>query len=186
MGTEIEKKYRLTQAERVQLLERLREIGATPEGAEFEENTLYVGGNLNQRSRVLRLRRVGDRAVLTYKERYPSASAIKHQREDETRIEDADALHAILEALGYRRALVYEKRRATWRVAGAQVLVDDLPFGMFLEIEGEEKTILEAERLLGLAEVEAEMATYPELVQRFGEKRGEMIESRFQLTLPEI
>jgi adenylate cyclase, class 2 len=186
MGTEIEKKYRLTRAERAQLLERLREIGATQEAAEFEENTLYVGGNLDPRSRVLRLRRVGDHAFLTYKERYASSSAIKHQREDETRVEDADALHAILEVLGYRPALLYEKRRATWRVAGAEVLLDDLPFGMFLEIEGEEKTIMEAERLLGLAEIEAEMATYPELTQRFGEKRGEVIEARFQLTLPEI
>ena len=186
MATEIEKKYRLTREQRAELLSRLLEIGALMDGEEFEENTIYAGQSLDPRRSVLRLRRVGDRATLTYKERFPSTSAIKHQREDETRVEDAVALEAILEGLGYKPALVYEKRRLTWRIAGAEAVVDELPFGLFLEIEGEEKTINDVERLLGLDEVEAEMDTYPELTRRFGERRGDVIEARFQPTLPEM
>ena len=186
MGTEIEKKYRLTRDQRTDLLRRLREIGATVEGEEFEENTIYGGHGLDPLKNVLRLRRAGDRAILTYKERFASQSAVKHQREEETRVEDVDALAAILDALGYRPALVYEKRRMTWRVAGAELVVDDLPFGLFLEVEGEEKIIDEVEQLLELTEVEAEMASYPELTQRYGERRGDVIESRFQPMLPEM
>lgn len=185
MGTEIEKKYRLTAAQRETLSRRLREVGAVLQGKEFEENTLYAGGNLDPRRQVLRLRRAGDKVLLTYKERYESASAIKHQREDETRVEDAAALESILDALGYHPFLVYEKRRATWHVRQAEVVLDELPFGLFVEIEGEEKDITEVESLLNLADAEAEMATYPELTERHGERRGEMIEARFQLTLPE-
>ena len=180
MGIEIEKKYRLTRDEREQLIVRLRESGATHEGEEFEENTLYAGGNLERGKQVLRLRRVGGRVILTYKERDSSESAIKRNREDETSVEDAEALAAILDALGYKPALVYEKRRATWKLKGAEIVVDELPFGLFVEIEGEESIIIEVEQSLGLAEAEAEMATYPELTGRHGQRRGDVIEARFK------
>jgi adenylate cyclase class 2 len=94
-------------------------------------------------------------------------------------VEDASALADILDALGFVAALVYEKRRMTWRIDDAEAVIDELPFGLFLEIEGEEKTIIRVERLLGLDEVEAEMASYPELTQRFGERNGDRIEARF-------
>ncbi|HEV2914657.1 MAG TPA: class IV adenylate cyclase [Pyrinomonadaceae bacterium] len=186
MGIEIEKKYRLTREQYARLLGRLELVKATPVGRELEENTLYAGGALDQSTEVLRLRRVGGRAILTYKRRFASASAIKRHREDETEVKDARALDMILEALGYRPALVYEKRRATWQVAGAEVVLDELPFGLFLEIEGDEQSIREAERLLELADVEAEMETYPALARRYGEQRQPegLIEARFQMRLP--
>ncbi|HEX8921781.1 MAG TPA: class IV adenylate cyclase [Pyrinomonadaceae bacterium] len=180
MGIEIEKKYRLTREQHEQLARRLSESGAVYIGAEFEENTLYAGGNLDLRRQALRLRRVAGKFILTYKERSASESAIKRHREDETLVEDAQALSDILEALGFKPALVYEKRRAAWQLNGTEVVVDELPFGLFVEIEGEENRIIEVEHLLGLAEAEAEMATYPELAQRYGKQRGDVIEARFQ------
>ena len=179
MGIEIEKKYRLTREQHERLLRRLRERGAIDEGEEFEENTLYGGGQLDVSRQVLRLRRVGARAIITYKERYASESAIKHQQEEETIVEDAQAMSAILEALGYKPALVYEKRRRTYRLLEVELVLDELPFGLFMEIEGEEQAIVEVEQTLDLTEVEAEMASYPELTRRYGETRGEMIEARF-------
>lgn len=179
MAIEIEKKYRLTSNDRERVLKRLREIDAPLESEVFEENTLYAGGLIDIRNCVLRLRRVGDFATLTYKERFPSSSAIKRQREDETRVEDAIAMAAIMDALGYRPAVVYEKRRATWRVANTEVVIDELPFGLFMEIEGEEQAILDTEQLLGLVDLKAEMATYPQLAIQYGKKIGEMVEARF-------
>jgi adenylate cyclase, class 2 len=180
MAIEVEKKYRLTREQRERLMVRLRESGATPEGEEFEENTLYGGGNLDTSKQVLRLRRVGGRGILTYKERHVSESAIKQHREDETGVDDVEALVAILDALGYTPVLVYEKRRATWQWKGAEIVVDELPFGLFVEIEGEENIITEVEQALGLNEVEAEMATYPEIARQYGQKRGDVIEARFK------
>jgi adenylate cyclase class 2 len=180
MGIEIEKKYRLKEEERGALILRLREQGAVHVGEEFEENTLYAGGRLDTSRQVLRLRRMGGgRAVLAYKERFYSDSPIKRHREDETVVEDAEALADILDALGFKPTLVYEKRRSTWRLEGAEVVVDELPFGLFLEVEGEEESIERVEQLLSLAETEAETASYPELTRRHGKRRGEMIESRF-------
>ncbi|HEY0376432.1 MAG TPA: class IV adenylate cyclase [Pyrinomonadaceae bacterium] len=179
MALEIEKKYRLTGEGRSSLIERLTESGAIFEGEEFEENTLYAGGQLDAGRQVLRLRRVGGRAVLTYKERGDSASSVKRYREDETRVDDAAALADILGALGFTPSLIYEKRRATWQLKGAEIVVDELPFGLFLEIEGEETVIAEVEELLGLRETEAEPSTYPELARQYGKRRGDVIEARF-------
>jgi adenylate cyclase class 2 len=168
MPIEIEKKYRLTRKQGQQVRRRLLEIGALFEGNEFEENTLYCGAALDVATSVLRLRRLrhGDdtsdpwqRAVLTYKQRFPSTSAIKQQLEDETLVADAGAMAAILDALGFVPALVYEKRRATWRLGGAEIVIDELPFGLFMEIEGPESEIRKLERRLAIKGLRAEYAT---------------------------
>lgn len=179
MAIEIEKKYRLEREQSASVRRRLEEAGAERMGQEFEENTIYTGPALDPGRRVLRLRRKGSRAVFTFKERDLSGSAVKRQREEETEVSDASALAAILEALGYCPALVYEKRRETWRLAGAEVVLDELPFGLFAEIEGEEARILEVERLIGLDQAEAEHAPYPTLTLRHGKKSGGVVEARF-------
>jgi len=181
MGVEIEKKYRMTRESTEGLRRRLREVGASERGPEvFEENVIYSGHGLDPHGRVLRLRRAGGRAIFTYKERGTSESAVKRHREEETEVADADSLAAILEALGYRPALVYEKRRSAWLLDGVEVVLDELPFGLFVEIEGEEELILAAERRLGLEGAEAEHAPYPELTRRHGTGGdGGPVEARF-------
>ena len=57
MPIEIEKKYRLTNKQKDSVRHRLPEIGATLQGEEFEENTLYGGMGLEVGRSVLRLRR---------------------------------------------------------------------------------------------------------------------------------
>lgn len=180
MPIEIEKKYRLTPEQVESLRRRLKEAGASGQGsAEFEENVIYTGPGLDPARRVLRLRRKGDRAVFTFKERDLSGSPVKRQREEETEVSNAIALASILEALGYTPLLVYEKRRETFRMLDTEVVIDELPFGLFAEIEGEEARIFEVEKLLGLDAAEAEHAPYPELTRRHGTRRGEVCEARF-------
>ena len=181
MGVEVEKKYRVSREQTEALRGRLAEVGAAARGGEeFEENTIYTGPGLDPRRRVLRIRRVAGRGVFTYKERGGrQASAVKRNREEETEVADADALAAILEALGYRPALVYEKRRSTYDVGGAEVVLDELPFGLFVEIEGAEEAIHEVEALLNLGGAEAEHAPYPELTAREGRERDGVFEARF-------
>lgn len=177
---EIEKKYRLTAQQRDQVLQRLKEAGAEGRGEEFEENTIYRGTEtLTRGTAVLRLRRAGNTAKLTFKERLPSSSAIKHQREEETIVADPEAMAAILDALGFTRALVYEKRRQTWLFGKVEVVVDELPFGLFMEIEGAEEDINAAERKLGVDGFRTEQSTYPQLAEKHGKRVGDLIEARF-------
>lgn len=176
---EVEKKYRLTTRQRDAVLKRLPELGANLEGEDFEENTLYSGEALSDGSCVLRLRRVGSKATLTYKKRLPSTTAIKQQREEETSISDPEAMEAILEALGFTPALIYEKRRQTWRLGKTEIVIDVLPFGLFMEIEGRPTEIKAVERKLGLKGLRAEHATYPQLTAKHGKGYEGLIEARF-------
>ena len=185
MPIEIEKKYRLTKKQREAIARRLHKLQATAGELEFEENTLYRGGRLDLGGCALRLRRVNGRALLTFKERFPSKSAIKHQREEETVVADADAVAAILRSLEFRPALVYEKRRTRWNIGKAEVALDELPFGLFMEIEGSEKEIARVERMLEAETLPAVMETYPLLTARLGKKRGGVIEARFARSVRE-
>lgn len=201
MPIEIEKKYRLSKKQREEVLRRLPEIGAKRKRAEFEVNTLYAGNDLKLGRAVLRLRRVGKRAILTYKERFPTRSDIKQQREDETRVDNPDAMELILDALGFTPALVYEKRRETWtlaetgkRVTGkrgtgkketrtaeaTEIVIDELPFGLFMEIEGTEASIRDVESKLAIKRLRAEPATYPKLTRKHGKDCDGVIEARFR------
>jgi adenylate cyclase class 2 len=179
MPTEIEKKYRLTPKQREEVLRRLPEIGATRESVDFEVNTLYAGDSIDADRSVLRLRRIGERGILTFKERLPSDSPIKHQLEDETSVGDPDAMDAILESLGFNPTLVYEKRREKWLLGDTEIVVDELPFGLFMEIEGEERAIKEIEGKLAIKRLKAETATYPRLTREHGIDKDGVVEARF-------
>lgn len=179
MTIEIEKKYRLTKKQRDAILKRLRSLGAVRGELEFEENTIYRGGRLDSGACALRLRRVNGRAILTFKKRFPSKSSIKHQREQETEVADAVALSGILRSLEFRPALVYEKRRTRWTTGKAEIAMDELPFGYFMEIEGSETEIARVEKLIGAQALTAVMETYPALTARLGQKRSGVIEARF-------
>ena len=180
MPIEIEKKYRLTKPQRRSIEQRLREMGITPGEVEFEENTIYRGGRLDLGGCALRLRRVNGRAILTFKQRSPSKSPIKHQQEDETEVADAGATHAIVTALGFRPGLVYEKRRVQWTVGKATLVIDELPFGLFMEIEAPEKEITRIEKKLGAENLTAVMETYPSLTAKLGRHREGIVEARFK------
>jgi adenylate cyclase class 2 len=105
---------------------------------------------LSREERVLRLRR--DRSTrLTYKEPGPSEGALAARREVEFEVSDAEAAQEMLERLGYEGVVRYEKYREEWELGPTRIMLDRLPFGSFLEIEGPgQMEIQEAARLLGL------------------------------------
>jgi adenylate cyclase class 2 len=179
MANEIEKKYRLSVVQRQEVLEALAEIGARFEGEDFEENILFSNPDLTVKRAVLRLRRIGEKTILTYKQRIENEFAIKQNTEYETEVADFDEIVKIIESLGFRRVLVYEKRRRTWKFRQVEIVLDELPFGLFMEIEGSVTTIAEAEMFLGAEDFEVEHTTYPNLTLLHGKQNGGLTESRF-------
>lgn len=180
MANEIEKKYRLSDGQKASVLEALGEIGAEYQGADFEENILFSNSDLIEKKSVLRLRRIGEKTILTFKRRIQNEFAVKHNTEYETEVADFGEIAEILENLGFRRSLVYEKRRRTWNFRQVEIVVDELPFGDFMEIEGSVTAIAEAEMFLDAEDFEVVHETYPVLTMRFGTKKGDLIEARFQ------
>lgn len=179
MAIEIEKKYRLIGEQRERVLKNLAEIGAVYAGEDFEENVLFYGGALTEKEAVLRLRKIDEKTILTYKERVQGETDIKHHQEHETEIADYTAAVRIFESLGFHRSLVYEKRRRRWHFRQTEIVLDELPFGSFMEIEGSLTAIAEAEILLEAEDFETEHETYPHLTLRFGKRNGVLIEARF-------
>ncbi len=182
MSLEIEKKYRLGDGDRERVTRALTELGAVFAGREFEENCIYGGAALGDRPAIVRIRKVGSRTLLTYKRRLESDFAVKKQIEHEVEVSDAGATESILEELGLRPKLIYEKHRDTWKFRSVEVVIDELPFGLFMEIEGSVSSIKEVEMLLDIEDMEAELETYPRLTERLGKKVGDLIEARFSLT----
>ncbi len=118
----------------------------------FERNVRYdsADGMLTAGGVVLRLRQ-DDAARLTFKADERVVDGISSRFEAEVEVSDFALMGLILERLGYVVALIYEKYRTTYALAGAEVVLDELPFGNFTEIEGDAATIERVAGQLGLA-----------------------------------
>ena len=84
---------------------------------------------------VLRLRQ-DFRARITYKRDGRLVDEVLVRTELETEVGDLDMMKRILEALGFGVFTSYEKYRETFLLDGVTVSIDEMPFGIFTELEG--------------------------------------------------
>ncbi len=181
MAIETEKKYRLAPKRLEEIIDKLVVLGAVYVKEVFEVNYQHRGGDMDERGATLRLRKIGDFTVLTYKERMKSDDgAAKRKMEYETSVSDVEATEAIIERLGYRLTAVYEKRRKYWLLGDVEVVLDELPFGLYMEIEGTDEAIEKAAKKLGLKEIEREPRGYPRLTFKYGKMNGDVAEAKFE------
>jgi len=78
----------------------------------------------------------------------------KSRPEIEIEISDFDLTVELLTALGYEKAIVFEKRRQVWQLSDCVVCLDELPLlGSFVEIEASgERPVADTLRKLQLAD----------------------------------
>jgi adenylate cyclase class 2 len=148
--------------------EHIQALGANQVQARTHEYNLRFdtpGGDLAQGDQILRLRKdTVDR--VTYKGPGFSLDGVLHRREIELSVSDFDAAQALLEALGYQVSMVYEKYRTIYALGDVLVMLDEMPFGKFIEIEGPDGTrIREASHKLGLRWAARIAANYAVLFQ---------------------
>ena len=129
-----------------------------------ERNTRYdlPNASLTSRGVVLRLRE-DSRIMLTYKEPGTIERGIISREELEVEVSDFEIMEAILGKFGYHHAMFYEKYRAVYELDGALIMLDELPFGNFVEIEGDANRIEALMEKLGLADVERLADSYSKL-----------------------
>lgn len=172
MTREVEAKIALQPGELDTLQHRLLDAGAHRGALDAEENVLFDAhdGSLRRSGCGLRLRFIDGRpqALLTYKGPVERGARFKAREELETRVEDGETAHAILEALGYRVSARYQKQREHWRIGSIEITLDHLDFGDYLEVEGEETAIDAALALLGLSGRPHIPQGYAELARRAG------------------
>lgn len=161
MKIETELKFPLADPEALRA--RLAALGAAYQDRVFERNLVFddAAGSLRARGMLLRLRQARG-AVLTVKwlPEGEVPEGLKVLGEAECAVADVEAMRGILERLGYAVAFGYEKVRETWLLGTLIVCLDRLPFGHFLELEGEAPQIEAAAAALGLDRETGSTATY--------------------------
>lgn len=160
-GTETEIKLRVASPDLAR--DRLRRLGAARVGERrFEDNVLFddAAGSLRRSGRVLRLRRAGGDALLTFKGPGQLVADVKAREERETAVADPESTLRILAGLGFTPRFRYQKYRETYRHGDAEIVIDELPIGTFLEIEGAPDAIHDAARRLGFARADYVLESY--------------------------
>ena len=114
---------------------------------------------LRSEGHVLRLRQ-DTQAKLTYKSGSTNEQGVLSRTEIEFVVEDFEKTKQFFEALGYQKLFYYEKHRTTYSLDSASllaknqkqdsgfqnvhVMLDELPYGSFVEIEGEDIESIQA------------------------------------------
>ncbi|MCY4020644.1 MAG: class IV adenylate cyclase [Chloroflexi bacterium] len=139
----------------------------------FERNLRYenAAGTLTAGGIVLRLRQ-DERARLTYKSGESSQDGIFRRFEAEVVVSDFETMDLILRRLGYTVALIYEKFRTTYALGDAEIVLDELPYGNFTEIEADEGTIERIVDDLGLARYRRMSGSYTDIFAELKWKLG--------------
>ncbi|HLO14591.1 MAG TPA: class IV adenylate cyclase [Anaerolineales bacterium] len=136
-GQETEGKFYIHDLNRIR--ERLEELDARVIQERVLEMNLRFDlpdGSLRAQGRVLRLRR-DTGAKLTYKGGSKNTQGLLSRQEIEFVVGDFEKAKQFLEALGYQQVFYYEKYRTTYELDKTQIMLDELPYGDFVEIEGE-------------------------------------------------
>lgn len=179
MAEEIEKKYRLSREQFETAAGDLNAKGAEFFGSFSEVNLIFSSDELASKGAVARIRTTERGSTLTFKRRLLSDDGFKRHIEHETVISDAAVCIEILRELGLSERLIYEKRRRAWKFLETEVVLDELPFGLFMEIEGSPEAIVKVESALGADIFETEPETYPMLTEKLGISREGVTEARF-------
>ena len=112
--------------------------------------------------------------VITYKGPREEGP-VKRREEIEVVVDRIDPALALLDRLGFRETLCFEKRRESWRLDDCTVELDEMPMmGAFVEIEGPtEADVTAAQARLGLAALSPVPESYADLVTRHLSDIGE-------------
>jgi len=136
-GQETEVKFYVLNLMEIEI--RLQDLGARLIQSRVLETNIRFDlpdARLRSERRVLRLRHDTE-ARLTYKSAGTNEQGVLSRTEIEFIVEDFERAKHFLEALGYQPIFYYEKYRTVYGLDGTLIMLDQLPYGNFVEIEGE-------------------------------------------------
>jgi adenylate cyclase, class 2 len=146
-GQETEVKFYVLDLNRIQTqLQALKAHLIQPRVLETNIRFDLPDASLRSKGNVLRLRYDTD-ARLTYKSASKNEQGVLSRREIEFVVEDFEKAKQFLEALGYQKLVYYEKYRTTYKLNETLVMLDELPYGNFVEVEGETLEIIRTSSL---------------------------------------
>lgn len=170
-GQEIEAKFYINKLSKIEA--RLQKLEARLIQTRVHEKNLRFDTpdqNLRKEGRVLRLRQ-DDAARMTYKGPSEKNEGIMSRTEIEFIVEDFEKARQFLESLGYELVIFYEKHRSTYELDNTHIMLDELPYGNFVEIEGRDNASIRT--MAGKLHIKWEpvAASYHGLFERVREAR---------------
>lgn len=160
---EIEIKFYLYEIESVKTI--IISMGGISLGRYFETNLSFDDehASLYQNKCLLRLRKDQNSKLTFKKPSDVSDRQFKTLKELEIEVSDFEQTRAILNALGFYEVQRYEKWRETFRIGNTLLMIDTMPYGHFLEIEGGKSDIRYLAGKIGLIWDERILANYLEI-----------------------
>jgi adenylate cyclase class 2 len=143
----------------------------------FERNILFdtPARELRATRQILRLRRYGERWVLTHKQTTPNDSPDarhKERIETETAVEDGEAVASIFRVLGYTYSFIYEKWRSEWADSEGHCVLDETPIGQYAELEGPREWIDRTLATLQVDQADVTILSYGRLFEQWQMQTG--------------
>lgn len=171
-GQETEVKFFVKDLDRVEM--RLRELKAhliQPRVHEVNLRFDNADGSLRKNFKVLRLRQDTETKFTFKGPSEERSGGVLSRKEIEFNVESFDAAKEFLEELGFSPIVFYEKYRTTYELDHVHIMLDELPYGNFVEIESENIDALQkTAQLLGLDWNMIVKAGYHALFERITEK----------------
>lgn len=151
---------------------RLVELGANLIQPRIHETNLRFDTSdraLRREGKVLRLR-MDTTPKMTFKGPGLAAEGVISRTEIEFEIGDFAAGKELIESLGYEVMVFYEKYRTTYAFNNTHIMLDELPYGDFVEIEGvDSQAIHHLAKLLKLDIGKAITTSYHALFENIAE-----------------
>jgi adenylate cyclase class 2 len=167
---ELEVKFHVSDLAEIE--KQLVKLGATlvqPRTHEYNLRFDTPSGDLAQAESMLRLRRDAGSHV-TFKGPSSTLGGVLARQEIEFEVSNFISAQKLIEALGFRSKFVYEKYRTTYGLDGLKITLDEMPYGLFVEIEGKEAApIQKAANQLNLDWQERLPETYISIFRRLKE-----------------
>jgi adenylate cyclase class 2 len=160
MKKEVELKFKIENPGLIR--KKLRNLKAKFIGKAFEKTIKFDTKNdgLKKQGKFLRVR-TGFENVITFKKKINKFDKnFKEREEIEVEISDPAEMEKILENLGFTKKWLMEKYREKWILKNAEIVIDKLPFGNFIEIEGSKRAIQKTAKILELDLKEGITKTY--------------------------
>jgi len=129
---------------------------------------------LGKQGKLIRVRRAGPHAVLTYKGPPAPGGSHKKRPEIEVDVSDGATLEEILRQIGYQPIFRYQKFRTEYAQDAhrGKIMLDETPIGNFLEVEGAPRWIDRTARLLGFSSADYITSSYGFLYLTYCREHG--------------
>lgn len=171
MADYIEKEIKIEVKNPKELLSFLAQKGIKKVSEGFQRTIRMDTPNLDLEKRGTFLRvRTGGKNIVTLKKKIKSSGEVFERQELETEVKDPELFADIFAELGFARRFIMEKYRIDYKYKNTKISLDELPFGVFVEIEGDPENIKNVVKELNLDLINKITVTYWDLFEDYKKK----------------